>query len=178
MCLDWAFPSDYLTFPTSFSTVNLIFLQDDLFFSKKSVYMKNAEQRAGFETFCRTFWFFKYSLSKSTKTIPKLCNLFTVWFPKELVGHNFHTLRSQNRAAFTSLPFQGYCELEGPVQTTAAHDHTCLLSHKGCLSAAQNRRTSRLNGCKQLHGNVIIPYRLVWTRSCTKPVEKNAHFLD
>ena len=62
-------------FPTSFSTVNPRFLQDDLFFSKKSVYMKNAEQRAGFETFCRKSWFFKYSLSKSTKTTPKLCNL-------------------------------------------------------------------------------------------------------
>ena len=130
--------------------------------------MKNAEQRAGFETFCRKSWFFKYSLSKSTKTIPKLCNLFTVWFPKELVGHNFHTLRSQNRAAFTSLPFQGYCELEGPVQTTAAHGHTCLLSHTGCLSAAQSRRTSSVNGHKQLHENVINHWyicRPVWTRS-------------
>ena len=56
---------------TSFSTVNPRFLQDDLFFSKKSVYMKNAEQRAGFETFCRKSCFFKYSLSKSTKTTPK-----------------------------------------------------------------------------------------------------------
>ena len=56
---------------TSFSTVNPRFLQDDLFSSKKSVYMKNAEQRAGFETFCRKSCFFKYSLSKSTKTTPK-----------------------------------------------------------------------------------------------------------
>ena len=84
--------------------------------------MKNAEQRAGCEIFCQKSWFSLYSLSKSTKTIPKLYNLFTVWFPKELVGHNFHALRSQNRAVFTSLPFQGYWELEGPVQTTAARD--------------------------------------------------------
>ena len=67
----------------------------------------------------------------------------------------FHTLRSQNRAAFTSLPFQGYCELEGPVQTTAAHGHTCLLSHKGCLSATQIQRTSSVYGHKQLPENVI-----------------------
>ena len=142
-----------------------MFLQDDLFSSKKSVFMKNAEQRAGLEIFCRKSGFFWYSLPKSTKTTPKLYNLFTVWFPKELVGHDFHTLRSQNRAAFTSLPFQGYCELEGPVQTTVAYDHTCLLSRKGCLSATQSQRTSSVNGHKQLHENVIISYRLVWTRS-------------
>ena len=84
MCLDWAFPSEYLTFPTSFSTVNPRFLQDDLFFSKKSVYMKNAEQQAGFETFCWKSWFFKYSLSKSTKTtrncaIYLLCGFLRNW---------------------------------------------------------------------------------------------------
>ena len=99
--------------------------------------------------------------AKIHKNHPKLHNLFTVWLPKELAGHNFHDLRSQNLAVFTSLPFQGYWELEGPVQTTAAHDHTCLLSHKGCLSATQSRRTSGVNGHKQLHENVIIPYRLV-----------------
>ena len=139
----------------SFSTVNPRFLQDDLFSSKKCVYMKNAEQRAGFEIFCRTSRFLKYSVSKSTKYTPKLYNLFTVWFPKELVGHNFHTLRSQNRAVFTSLPFQGYCELEGPVQTTVRHGHACPLSHNGCLSATQSRRTSSVNGHTQLHENVI-----------------------
>ena len=158
--MTWNAQSKHITlvlscFRRHFLTVNPRFLQDDLFSSKKCVYMKNAEQRAGFEIFCRKSWKFKYSLSKSTTTTPKLCNLFTVWFPKELVGHNFHALRSQNRAVFTSLPFQGYCELEGPVQTTAAHGHTCLLSHKGCLSATQSRRTSSVNGCKQLHENVI-----------------------
>ena len=86
---------------------------------------------------------------------PPQKTIYTVWFPKELVGHNFSSLRSQNRAAFTSLPFQGYWEFEGPVQTTAAHGHTCLLSHKGCLSGTQSRRTSSVNGRKQLHENVI-----------------------
>ena len=56
-------------FSTSFSTVNPGFLQDDLFFSKKSVYMKNAEERARFEIFCRKSWIFKYSLSKPQKLI-------------------------------------------------------------------------------------------------------------
>ena len=78
--MTWNAQSKHITlvlscFRRHFGTVNPIFLQDDLFFSKKSVYMKNAEQRAGFETFCRKSWFFKCSLSKSTKTTPKLCNL-------------------------------------------------------------------------------------------------------
>ena len=36
-----------------FGTLNPIFLQDYLFFSKKSVYKKNAKQQAGFEIFCQ-----------------------------------------------------------------------------------------------------------------------------
>ena len=44
-----------------------------------------------------------------------------MWFPKELVGHNFHALRLQKRADFTSLPFQRYWELEGAVQTQYGH---------------------------------------------------------
>ena len=46
-------PLIHLTFSTVFSTVNPKFLQDDLIFSKKSVYMKNAKGRAGFEIFWR-----------------------------------------------------------------------------------------------------------------------------
>ena len=74
--MTWNAQSKHITLVSScfrrhFGTVNPIFLQDDLFFSKQSVYMKNAEQRAGFETFCRKSCFFKYSLSKSTKTTPK-----------------------------------------------------------------------------------------------------------
>ena len=40
-------------FSLTFSTVNPRFLHDDLLLSKKSVYMKNAQERAGFKIFCR-----------------------------------------------------------------------------------------------------------------------------
>ena len=73
--------------------------------------------------FVKSLDYFGIPCQNPQKPPQKLCNLFTLWFPKELVGHNFHTLQSQNRAAFTSLPFQGYCELEGPVQTTYGYDH-------------------------------------------------------
>ena len=43
-------------FSTSFSTVNPRFLQEDLFSSKKSVYMKNAEERARCKIFWRKLW--------------------------------------------------------------------------------------------------------------------------
>ena len=166
-------------FRRHFGTVNPIFLQDDLFFSRKSVYMKNAEQRAGFEIFCQKSWLFRYSLSKSTKTTPKLCNLFTVWFPKELVGHNFHTLRSQNRAAFTSLPFQGYCELEGAVQTQHGYWLGRPLSHKRPPRVAHSRRTCGAKVHRFLYGNVIMSYWLVWTRSYIKMTNlaKSARYL-
>ena len=38
-------------FSTVFSTVNGIFLLEDLLLGKKSVYMKNAKERAGFKIF-------------------------------------------------------------------------------------------------------------------------------
>ena len=76
------FPLIHLTFSTVFSTVNRIFLLEDLLLGKKSVYMKNAEERAGFKIFWRKSWKLTSSLSKSTKTTGKLCNVFTVWFPK------------------------------------------------------------------------------------------------
>ena len=117
--------------------------------------MKNAEQRAGFEIFCRKSRFFKYSLSKSTKYTPKLYNLFTVWFPKELVGHNFHALRSQNCVVFTSLPFQGYCELEGAVQTQHGYWLGRPLSHKRPPRVAHSRRTCGAKVHRFLYGNVI-----------------------
>ena len=124
--------------------------------------MKNAEQRAGFEIFCRKSRFFRYSLSKSTKHTPKLYNLFTVWFPKELVGHNFHALRSQNCVVFTSLPFQGYCELEGAVQTQHGHWLGRALSHKRPPRVAHSRRrTCGVCAHSKLHENVIMSYRLV-----------------
>ena len=54
------FPLIHLTFSTVFSTVNRRFLLEDLLLSKKSVYMKNAEERAGFKIFWRKLW--KWSL--------------------------------------------------------------------------------------------------------------------
>ena len=48
--------SIHLTFSTVFSTLKPIFLHDDLISSKKSIYMKNAEERARFEIFCRKSW--------------------------------------------------------------------------------------------------------------------------
>ena len=47
-------------FSTSFSTVNPRFLQEYLLPCKKSVYRKNAEERAGFKIFWRKLW--KWSL--------------------------------------------------------------------------------------------------------------------
>ena len=43
--------SIHITFSTVFSTLKSRFLHDDLISSKKSVYMKNAEERARFEIF-------------------------------------------------------------------------------------------------------------------------------
>ena len=43
--------SIHLTFSTVFSTLKPIFLHDDLISSKKSIYMKNAEEQARFEIF-------------------------------------------------------------------------------------------------------------------------------
>ena len=54
------FPLIHLTFATTFSTVNPTFLLEDLLLSKKSVYMKNAEERARFKIFWRKLW--KWSL--------------------------------------------------------------------------------------------------------------------
>ena len=108
--------------------------------------------------FVKSLGFFKYSLSKSTKYTPKLYNLFTVWFPKELVGHNFHALRSQNCSVFTSLPFQRYWELEGAIQTQHGYGQGCPLSHKRPPRVAHSRRTCGAKVHRLLHGNVIISY--------------------
>ena len=43
--------TDIDMFSTTFSTVNPRFLQEELVSSKKNVYMKNAEARAGLEIF-------------------------------------------------------------------------------------------------------------------------------
>ena len=64
----------HLTFSTVFSTVNPRFLHEDLISRKKTVYMKNAEERARFEIFWRKSWVFMFSLSKSTKTTEKHAN--------------------------------------------------------------------------------------------------------
>ena len=117
--------------------------------------MKNAEQRAGFEIFCRKSRFFKYSLSKSTKYTPKLYNLFTVWFPKELVGHNFHALRSQNCSVFTSLPFQRYWELAGAVQTQYGRCIRCPLSYKEDAGVAQSWSNRAVDSRMFWYGFVI-----------------------
>ena len=50
------FPLIHVTFSTVFSTVNPRYLQEELVSSKKSVYMKNAEGRVGFEIFWRNPW--------------------------------------------------------------------------------------------------------------------------
>ena len=47
------FPLIHLMFSTICSAVNQRFLLEQLIFSKKNVYMKNAEGRAGFEIFWR-----------------------------------------------------------------------------------------------------------------------------
>ena len=91
LCLDWGI---HLTFSTVFSTVNPIFLHDDLISRKKMVYMKNAEERVGCKTFWKKSWKFTSSLSKSTKTIEKLRKLFTVWFPKELTMSGYGIFRT------------------------------------------------------------------------------------
>ena len=51
-------------------------------------------------------------LVKIHKTTPELYNIFTVWFPKELIGHDFPSLRSQNRADFGELVLRARWELE------------------------------------------------------------------
>ena len=73
--------SIHLTFSTVFSTVNPIFLHDDLISRrKKTVYMKNVEERAGFEIFWRKSWVFMFSLSKPTKTTEKYANYLLCGF--------------------------------------------------------------------------------------------------
>ena len=71
-------------FSTVFSTVNRIFLLEDLLLGKKSVYTKNAEERAGFKIFCRKSWKFVYSLSNPQKSpqnyaIYLLCGFLRNW---------------------------------------------------------------------------------------------------
>ena len=61
-------------------------------------------------------------------------------------------------AVFTSLPFQGYCELEGAVlinQTNHAYNHVCPFSHKRCPRTTQSRRTCGVDTRRQLHENII-----------------------
>ena len=110
-------------------------------------------------------------LVKILKTTPTVYNLFTVWFPKELVGHDFPSLRSQNRVVFTLLPFHGYWKLEGAVQTEFRHGQGRRFLHKRPPRLAHSRRTWRAHTHSKLHGNVINPLYycwLVWTRSCSK----------
>ena len=100
--MTWNAQSKHITlvlscFRRHFGTLNPIFLQNNLFFSKKSVYKKNAKQQAGFEIFFQKSWLFWYSLSKYSKTTPKLCHLFTVWFPKELVSGMIWTAHNNNK---------------------------------------------------------------------------------
>ena len=64
----------------TFSTVNSRFLHEDLISRKKTVYMKNAEERARFEIFWRKSWVFMFSLSKPTKTTEKYANYLLCGF--------------------------------------------------------------------------------------------------
>ena len=91
--------SIHLTFSTVFSTVNPIFLHDDLISRKKTVYMKNAEERVGFEIFWRKSWIFMFSLSKSTKITEKyanylLCGFLRNWRCPDFLG--FDRIWDQN----------------------------------------------------------------------------------
>ena len=61
-------------FFATFSTVNPTFLHEDLISRQKTVYMKNAQERARFEIFWRKSWIFMFSLSKSTKNTEKHAN--------------------------------------------------------------------------------------------------------
>ena len=65
---------------TTFSTVNPIFLHDDLISRKNTVYMKNAEERARFEIFWRKSWIFMFYLSKAAKTTGKYANYLLCGF--------------------------------------------------------------------------------------------------
>ena len=68
----------------------------------------------------------------------------TVEFPKELTGRNF--ARFAVLSVFILLSFEGYCELEGAVQTAWSHGQRCPLSHKGWPRVAQSRRTYGVDG--------------------------------
>ena len=69
-----------IMFSATFSTVNPRLLHEDLISRKKTVYMKNAEERAGFEIFWRKSWVFMFSLSKQTKTTEKYANYLLCGF--------------------------------------------------------------------------------------------------
>ena len=95
--------SIYLTLSTVFSTVNPIFLHDDLISRKNTIYMKNAEEWARFEIFWRKSWVFMFSLSKSTKTTEKyanylLCGFLRNWLCPDFSG--FYQIWDQNLPDF------------------------------------------------------------------------------
>ena len=71
-------------FSATFSTVNPRFLQEDLLPRKKCVYMKNAEERAGFKTFWRKLWKWSLPCQNSQKpsqndAIDLLCGFLRNW---------------------------------------------------------------------------------------------------
>ena len=82
--------------------------------------MRNSEPDAKY--FVKSLGFLCIPCQNQQKPFQNCTTYLLCGFPKELVGHNFHTLRSLNRAVFTSLPFQGYWELEETVQTQHVRD--------------------------------------------------------
>ena len=89
-----------LSFSTTFSAVHPRFLQEDLLFSKKKCIHEKCGRASRIQNILAKVLKIKSSLPESTKTTPKLCKLFTVWFPKELL----HLRHWQNHWFLGELP--------------------------------------------------------------------------
>ena len=134
------------------------------YFSVKKVYtwkMRNSEPDSKY--FVESLDFFSIPCQNPQKppqnyTLCLLCGFLRNWsvIISMLCGHKIAL--SSHRCHF----MQGYWELEGPVQTTAARDPWDILSHKRCPRVAQSRRTCGVCTASKLHENVINPWYSCW----------------
>ena len=111
------FPLIHLTFSTVFSTVNRRFLLEDLLLGKKSVYMKNAEERAGFKIFWRKLWKWSLPCQNLQKPLKNcvyylLCGFLRNW-PLALCGRSSEICLWRGRARRLFRIGTRYSESEG-----------------------------------------------------------------
>ena len=120
----------------------------------------------------------KSSLSKPTKTTPKRCNLFTVWFPKELTDQEWcFNLNFQTR--LTKVDVSSRVFRSGISDFYGASPSTISTSSMNAITQVQTSwATTRFARCKQIDWKCNNPWhaflkQIIWDSSMCVPNNGN-----